>query len=365
MQTVARRKISRITQYLLVLLLLIIVIIKLSSLQPHWIEHEYSTRIYPYISRFFRIVFGWIPFSIGDLVYAAIAIYIIIKVGKLIRVGIRRKVNRESFIRGMLKFFYISAAVYICFNLFWGLNYNRLGIAYQLQLKTEKHTVEDLKIINQVLVEKVNASRRNLDSIIIYPRWREIFKRSENAFNAAEKAYPFLHYETRSVKRSMYGRLGNYLGYLGYYNPLTGESQLNLTQPRFLIPFVTCHEMAHQIGYASESEANFVGYLASVHSPDTLFHYSAYFDLMTYALYELRRRDSVSARESYSQLDTLVKIDFLELRAFHKKYASQVEPIVKLFYDQYLRANQQDKGIGSYNEVIGWLIAYYKKYGKI
>ena len=34
-------------------------------------------------------------------------------------------------------------------------------------------------------------------------------------------------------------------------------------------------------------------------------------------------------------------------------------------YDQYLKMNKQLAGINSYNEVIGWLLAYQKKYGKI
>jgi hypothetical protein len=123
--------------------------------------------------------------------------------------------------------------------------------------------------------------------------------------------------------------------------------------------------MAHQLGYASESEANFVGYLAAVRSSDKLFHYSTYFDLFNYANHELFLRDSLTAKENYKQLDTLVKIDVIELKRYWKKSENPIEPIIKIFYDHYLKANQQIKGVKSYNEVIGWLIAYYKKYGKI
>lgn len=155
------------------------------------------------------------------------------------------------------------------------------------------------------------------------------------------------------------------MGFLGYYNPFTGEAQVNLTQPRFLIPFVSCHEMAHQLGYASESEANFVGYLAAVNSPDMFFHYSAYFDLFNYANRELLLIDSAAAKNYYQQLDPLVKKDEEELREYWRKSDNAIEPLIKIFYDHYLKANQQTKGVKSYNEVIGWLIAYYNKYGKI
>jgi hypothetical protein len=64
-------------------------------------------------------------------------------------------------------------------------------------------------------------------------------------------------------------------------------------------------------------------------------------------------------------LDTLVKKDFVELREYWRKSENVVEPLIRIFYDNYLKANQQMEGVKSYNQVVGWLIAYYKKYGKI
>ncbi len=152
------------------------------------------------------------------------------------------------------------------------------------------------------------------------------------------------------------------MGFLGYYNPFTGEAQLNLTIPRFVIPYVTCHEMAHQLGYASESEANFVGYLAAVHSTNPLYQYSAYFDMLQYANSELRRRDNTAAQLNLQRLSNHVRGDMQQVIEFDKKTENILEPIIAKFYDFYLKANQQEKGVRSYNEVVGWLIAYYKKY---
>ena len=81
----------------------------------------------------------------------------------------------------------------------------------------------------------------------------------------------------------MWGWLGNYSGFTGYYNPFTGESQVNSTVPVFTIPYTACHEVAHQLGYAKEMEANFAGYLAASTSDDNFFRYSVYLDLFRYA----------------------------------------------------------------------------------
>jgi len=349
-----------------IILSIIIVIIKVITYFPGWIEHNYSTFFYPFLAKVFRTISGIIPFSIGDIIYFGAGIILLIKGYKLIVRLFKRQITRLHLISKLVKLFVLCSIVYIVFNLAWGLNYNRLGIAYQLKLKEKEHEVEDLKAITHLLLLKLNRDRAALGpSQIKYPHYKIIFNKALQAYQNCQLQYPFLRYEKPSVKRSLYGRAGNYLGFLGYYNPFTGEAQLNLTQPRFLIPFVTCHEIAHQLGYASESEANFVGYLAAVKSPDTLFHYSAYFDLFNYANRELYKKDSLAAKENYKQLDTLVKQDVLELKTYLAKSENFIEPFIRIFYDQYLKANQQDKGIKSYNDVVAWLIEYNKKYGSI
>ncbi len=123
--------------------------------------------------------------------------------------------------------------------------------------------------------------------------------------------------------------------------------------------------MGHQLGYASESEASFVGYLAATNSGNRLYNYSAYFDLFSYANRELSRWDTASAKNNFSRLSNHVKGDFYQLRDYLKNTKNPFEPLVKIFYDQYLKVNQQEKGMESYNQVVGWLIAYKKKHGTI
>jgi hypothetical protein len=352
-------------RWILLVLLIAALLIKIISLYPEWIESYYSMNVYVLIGKIYRALFGWLPLSFGDLLYTCIVIYLVWKVGRLLLAIYKRRLNKE---RGTL--FLKNAAiafgsVYIIFNLNWGLNYNRLGIGHQLKITPKEHTREDLTRVTALLVQKVNEARKEVGDIIKYPSYQQMFLKAVVAYNHSAKKYSFLHYENTSVKRSLFGRGGNYFGFLGYFNPFTGESQLNLTQPRFLIPFVTCHEMAHQVGYANETEANFVGYLTAIESPDPLFHYSAYFDLFRYANAEMAKRDSVKAKENYNALDNSVKRDFTELKLFYKKYKNPVEPIIWIFYDKYLKANQQEKGVESYNQVVGLLIAYLKQYGKI
>ena len=52
-----------------------VLIVQLSTYFPSFIESYYSRGIYPYISIFLRILFGWIPYSVGDLLLLAIVAY--------------------------------------------------------------------------------------------------------------------------------------------------------------------------------------------------------------------------------------------------------------------------------------------------
>ena len=123
--------------------------------------------------------------------------------------------------------------------------------------------------------------------------------------------------------------------------------------------------MAHQVGYAKENEANFVGYLAATASSDMRFRYSAYLDLFLYANKNLYYIDSVSAKLYRKDLSPAVEKDIQEWIAYNRRHISPIEPVIRWIYGKYLQGNQQPKGIYSYDEVTGLLIAFKKKFGRI
>jgi Protein of unknown function (DUF3810) len=330
------------------------------------VENQYSTGFYPVFSGILRYLFGWLPFSIGDVLYGLVILWLIWKIVQGIKILFKKQATWAGFAAGAGKAIRILMATYIIFNLFWGINYNRIGIASQLQLKMEKYQPEDLKMINGLLLEKVNASKQALvNQHVTYPTNRQLFLKVQEAYVEAEKMYPFLKYKPVSLKPSIWSWVGNYMGFTGYYNPFTGEAQVNTLVPKFLQPFTSCHEVAHQLGYAKEMEANFVGFLSATASKDTLLHYSVYLDMFMYSNRNLFATDSVAANEYRKQLSPAVITDLKEWRAFNKKYRNPIEPVFRWIYGKYLQGNQQPQGVLSYDEVTGFIIAYYKKYGKI
>ncbi len=357
---------KRKREWKLVLILFIIaLLIKLISLDSDIVEQYYSTGLYVFISRTLRFLLGWLPFSIGDVFYAAVILWLLVTLIRLVRSLFKKQFTKQKFITGIRHFIQLVLIVYILFNTLWGLNYNRKGIAYQLQLHPQQETKDDLDSVTLLLLQKVNTARRNLPTQVQYLSYQQSFSMAVEAYQNAEEKYPFLQYRFRSIKPSLYSLAGNYLGYSGYYNPFSAEAQVNVKMLPFTTPYVTCHEMAHQLGYATEDEANFVGYLAAKSSPDPQFQYSVYYDLFSYANSELFLFDSVAARENYKQLDTLVKRDIKTERLFWQHYENAIEPIITLLYGNYLKANNQPEGMKAYSHVTAWLIEYKRKYGDL
>lgn len=346
-------------------LIILTILIKWASLYPGWVERNYSQGIYPVISKAQRILFGWIPFSIGDLFYGFLILVILFRTFRFFKLLFQRKLSRKYFVAALQQFIFFFLFIYVFFNLLWGLNYNRVGIAQQLNLEVKPYSLADLDTLATALRDKANryaeyASEQQRDS---FDKKRTLFKNASETFKDAANQYSFLSYSVRSIKPSLFSYAGNYLGFQGYYNPFSGEGQVNTTIPRFLEPFVTTHEIAHQLGYGKENEANFVGFLVCKTSSLPVFRYSLYYDMYQYAFIEMYRRDSVKARGLQETLHPQVIKDQQEMISFYKKYKNPVEPLIMWGYGQFLKANNQPAGKRTYNEVVAWLIAYYKKYG--
>jgi hypothetical protein len=344
---------------------------------PAAVEAVYSLRLYPAISWLLRLLTRYIPFSLGDLIYIAFVIRLIIKFIQWIVLLVQRRYTRQMFAFSLFRLCHFLLWAWVVFKLVWGLNYDRQGIASQLQIEKQAYTKEEMIWLTNLLIDKVNENRRLLpDTVLPVRPLDSIYREAYRSYQTRSYDYEFLNYRNRSVKRSLFTPVADYMGFSGYYNPFTGEAQLRDDIPRVMVPYITCHEMAHQLGYASESEANFVGYLAAAASKDPYFRYSVYLDLFTYAQGEElemllfsknMNRDSFEliTFQNRKRLDTLVKQDRRAIREFFLKRKNHVSPAVNGLYDQYLKMNRQREGIRSYDEVLGWLLAYVKKYKKI
>lgn len=342
-----------------------VLLIEIFKLFPAAVEYLYTNGFYKYYSLLLRKVFGWFPFSIGDLLYTIaiiVALYKSIKaVIKIIRARFSWQVTKNSLLAGLR----ILLAVYLLFNISWAINYARKGSAHQLEIYVDDYSVNDLQTLASVLNKKTTEAVAEIqakDSTVWY-HFPTLANACRESYIEVNKKYPFINYRVLSVKPMIYGKAGAFGGFAGYYNPFTGEAQINNGMPGNSRSQVLCHEMAHQLGYAAEEEANMIGWLAGRESKNPAIKYSAYNDMLVYTIMDLRRKDTIAFKTFRDSLPGLLKKHYQQNKDYYAAYTNSMQAHLDAAYDTFLKANGQEKGKKSYRFVIAWLIAYGKKYG--
>lgn len=337
------------------LLILQIILVGVASRFPNWIESNYSKGVYPVISGFLRRIIGWIPVSIGDILYGIVILIILRWIWLLIETHI------SPFRSHLYSLGAFLSIVFFIFHLFWGLNYYRLPLKDRLGIETLKYTPEQLIQATNQHIANINIIHKRIvqnDSLVVevpYKR-RKMYKMSSVVFKQLYIDSLDLHFSKRSIKSSLLSLPLSYMGFSGYLNPFTGEAQVNRKIPKTSFPVTACHEMAHQLGYAPESEANYIGYLACVNSKDDYFKYSGELLAVNHLLYSLAQYDKELYKETLQKLNPGILKDKQITHDFWDSFHNPLQPFFKKTYDTYLKANSQKQGIKSYNAMVGYLI---------
>jgi hypothetical protein len=344
--------------YLPLGLLIQIVLVQIISFFPEFIESFYSNGLYTSISNLSRVLYGLIPFSVGDLCYIFAIVFLIIGYIKI------RKISKFSWKDRFLKILSYFSIFYFSFNILWGLNYYRVPLFEKLKIEKE-YSNEDLLIFTKKLIAKTNSIHSQItknDSLkVVFPYSQEqVFEMNLNGYQSLSKQIPSLNYKHPSIKKSLFSLPLSYMGFSGYLNPFTNEAQVNDKIPMYNFPTTLTHEMAHQLGYASESEANFIGFLASINNENIYFQYSGYNHALHYCLSNWKFNDEVQFKKLLKTVHPGIIKNYKESEDFWNDYQSFVETGFHLFYDRFLKMNQQKDGIEGYSRFVDLLVNYYK-----
>lgn len=335
-------------------------LIKWLSEYPEFVETYYSNGFYPVISKIFRYVLGWIPFSFGDLVYAFAIIYIF----RWLFVNRKRLVKDTK--HWIIDVMCAVSIIYFAFHLFWAFNYYRLPLHENLNLEAD-YSTEQLINVTKKLIEKSNSIYTELsgnDTLKIDMPYSksDLLNLAPLGYERLKNIFPDLEYQPKSVKKSLFSYPLTYMGFSGYLNPLTNEAQVDAMIPVYAFTTTTTHEIAHQLGYAAENEANFIGCLAAINHDDIYFKYAGYTYALRFCLNDLSRREPKLFNQMYdSVVNKGILNNYKEIRDFWNAYKNPLEPILKTTYSSYLKANKQTKGIESYSYVVALFVNYFEK----
>lgn len=334
------------------------VILVIFSANQYWVLKFYSNGTYPKIAIALRWLSSIFPFAIGDIIYALFIILVLAKT--IISLKNRKALNRKSILILLIKGVNLLLILYIAFKLLWGLNYSRPNINEQLKISNDKYSVKELVLLGDYFIDKLNRLQPKLSPNLQY-NIKQLREKAVIDYQNLAQQNAFFSYHQPSVKQVTNGWLISKIGIEGYYNPLSGEANINMALPAWVLPFVTCHEIAHQIGVAKEDEANLVAYLVAKNSKDVNFQYSANYNMLRYILVEIRLKspeDYIALRE---KIDPAVLATFKAENDFWVKYNGEMSTYMGVAFDKFLKLNNQKKGIDSYQDIVIWLWNIHKK----
>ena len=321
---------------------------------PEIIEKYYSQIFYPLVLDLHQLFLDLIPFSLGDILYLLLLLFIVKTIYKKIY---NWKVKPLSMFLDFGTFVIILVWI---FHLSWGFNYHRLPLNKKLQIPY-KYSEEDLVHRLDIIIDESNKFHNGIvssDTLAVkFPYSKEQIFEKINLYNPI---YQETHLRSSKVKKSLISLALSYMGYSGYLNPFTLESQVNTKIPIQSLITTSLHESAHQLGYATEKEANFIAYLSAIKSDDQYIRYAGKTFAFRYLYNELYKLDSKIAKNKLKRLNPGIIKNFKEVNNFWRKYENPFEIIFDKTYDNYLKVNGQKNGINSYNEMVGLVINYHK-----
>lgn len=318
------------------------------------VEALYSRGFYAWYAHLPKWVFGWIPFSMGDLFYVAVVVLFLLWIFRLMRFGFRKQ-WRAGY-RQLLRIVCLALLLYNFFYLSWGLHYYRVPLSTTFSLQTDAISREEYQDVLEEFIDSANTIRQQIDRDVldksgVKTELQELMK-NPTVFDRV-----LIKSQVR-VKQPLSSALVSYFMVTGYFNPFTHEVQVNEASPIIAYPFTTVHELAHQMGIGFEDECNFIAFRMLVDHENAWYRYAAYYEAIQSLLRPIRYWDKTRFDVYYARLDDGIKKDFAEERAFWEKHIGFIDAVTGPFYNAFLQHNNQPEGTERYSMMNRLIVAW-------
>lgn len=313
----------------------------------------------------FRMIISFttsiIPFSIAEMLillsplWIALLIYLAIKFGKM---------GKKQSIRYLCVLLSILCFIFIAYAWTYTSGYHNTPIEDKMELNRENIDKNELYDTSVIIIDNLNKLANeitydeNKASQMEYSYYTMSAKICD-AYSKFVKKHPITRTFWSNVKPLIISEPMTYTHLSGIYSFMTGEANVNVNYPDFIVATSSAHEMAHQRGVAREDEANFIAFAVLSGSDDAFLKYSAYLDVFSYVISDLRKADKELYKEAISSLDIRVREDYNSYVEFFQKYAnSTASEVTDKINNSYLQANGQVSGTKSYAMVSELVCAY-------
>lgn len=338
-----------------------------------WLLHENTAVMNAYTSAFsspIRQAVGRlcyrVSFSVAEVLCAALVMavigYLLWAAAAVLRAKKGQRLARMQTV--LLWFVCAAAGLGTVFCWFWGADYHTSSFQERSGIYAQPVAQEDLLAVTLYFARRTAWTSgdvaRDETGVFAVPR-EEILADSPHAYDALEEQFPFLAFDDLGVKPVHFSRIMSALDFTGVYCPYTGEANVNMDSPACMLASTAAHEMAHQRGYASEQECNFLAVLASTTCTSAAYTYSGW--LMGYvylgnALYRVAPETYWAIRQA---LPETVEADLKDNSAYWDQFRDKAaQKVSNKVYEGMLKAYGEERGLASYGTVVDLLVAYYR-----
>ena len=306
---------------------------------------------------------AWFPVSLAECLVLTSPVW----AGVLLYVGIKRaKKGLRETVRYILFLSCILCFIFLSFVWTYSSGYYTSGIDKKLGMERKNVAAEDLYDTAIWLRDNLNDLSEEIKyddsgaSLMEYS-YDELSKKLYAGYSTFAKKTGVISNFPSRIKPIMMSEPMTYTHLSGIYSFMTGEANVNINYPDFIVASSSAHELAHQRGIAREDEANFVAFIVCINSGDVFIEYSGYLDVFSSVVSALYNEDKELFKDVYSGLSENVYKDLLSYSEFFDKYRdSKASDIADSVNDKYLQMNGQEQGTKSYGLVTELCVAYYK-----
>ncbi len=345
----------------------------------------WSRRIYRPLSELAALLWGWIPFSLTEILVYGVLLYTIFAFFRAVVLTFRdgrqqagTAVMRRPLLQWLRRTFFTAALAFALYVCFCGINYRRDSFRQENGIVLREYSTEELTGLCEYLVVRINESAaqasaegdaaggdfpvpgeteesaRNSFSMLaaLGKKARQAMTSLGTEYTGLSGAYPLPKYLLNS-------RLLSVQQLTGIYSPFTIEANYNREIPWYNLPFTMCHELSHLRGYMQEEEANFIAFLACISADNSYFRYAGYLSAWVYCGNALAASDPAAFSRIYSSLPDSARADLSYNNAFWDRFESPVAEAAEQINDNYLKMNGQSQGVVSYDMVTELILCYY------
>ncbi|HEX7087038.1 MAG TPA: DUF3810 family protein [Vicinamibacterales bacterium] len=335
------------TRRLPILAVVLAVLLAAVPMSPAWVERWFSTGIYAAFQPLVSSATSLVPVALLDLLLLAAVVWVALAVVRVVRARGRRL--QELGVQ-LWRAVVLGAAVYVLFLGMWGLNYRRLPITSRLDYSASRVTSDAVTAFAREAVRELNRLHPSAHAMLsASPSLEAARLRLAPAFAQAQRAIAMDWTAAPArPKHPLVAPFFRWAGVDGMINPLGLEVLLNPGLLPVERPAALAHEWAHLAGWARESEASYLAWLACRRG-DEAAQYSGWL-----ALYWYLRADLPPEVRGGLERE-LAAGPRGDLNAIAARVTGPNEVVQQASwraYDKFLKVNRVQEGIESYSEVV-------------